>query len=113
MTFGNAALRHSLSLIIFLKWIDYSSKQQVDFQCQQPTQWKQESVSMRKSPTPVRHSYMNEARSEEKENRCQEADVKKGSLTKQKTFLRSKNKAYTYLGTAQVNKAGGQTSNCS
>ena len=24
MTFGNAALRHSLSLIIFLKWIDYN-----------------------------------------------------------------------------------------
>ena len=25
MTFDNAALRHSLSLIIFLKWIDYST----------------------------------------------------------------------------------------
>ena len=24
VTFGNAALRHSLSLIIFLKWIDYN-----------------------------------------------------------------------------------------
>ena len=23
MTFGNAAVRHSLSLIVFLKWIDY------------------------------------------------------------------------------------------
>ena len=25
MTFGNAAIRHGLSLIVFLKWIDYSS----------------------------------------------------------------------------------------
>ena len=25
MTFGNAALRHGLSLIVFLKWIDYSN----------------------------------------------------------------------------------------
>ena len=24
MTFGNAAIRHSLSLIVFLKWIDFS-----------------------------------------------------------------------------------------
>ena len=24
MTFGNAATRHGLSLIVFLKWIDYS-----------------------------------------------------------------------------------------
>ena len=25
MTFGKAALRHSLSLIVFLKWIDYNT----------------------------------------------------------------------------------------
>ena len=49
----------------------------------------QESVSMHKSPTPVRHSRMNQARSEEEEkerqkDRGQEADGKKGSPTKQK-----------------------------
>ena len=50
---------------------------------------------MHKSPTPVRHSRMNQARSEEEEkegdrkDRGQEADGK------------------AYLGTAQVNKAEG------
>ena len=65
----------------------------------------QESVSMHKSPTPVRHSRMNQAREEEEEkerkDRGQEADGKKG---KTKTHLRNWNKAY--LGTAKVNKAG-------
>ena len=50
----------------------------------------QESVSMHKNPTPVRHSRMNQARSEEEEkerkrdrkDRGQEADGKKGSPTK-------------------------------
>ena len=49
-------------------------------------------VSMHKSPTPVRHSRMNQARSEEEEkewkrdrkDRGQEADGKKGSPTQQK-----------------------------
>ena len=53
----------------------------------------QESVSMHKSPAPVRHSRMNQARSEEEEkerkrgrkDRGQEADGKKGSATKQNT----------------------------
>ena len=53
----------------------------------------QESVSMHKSPAPVRHSRMNQARSEEEEkerkrdrkDRGQEADGKKGSPTKQNT----------------------------
>ena len=53
----------------------------------------QESVSMHKSPTPLRQSRMNQARSEEEEkerkrdrkDRGQEADGKKGSLTKQNT----------------------------
>ena len=52
----------------------------------------QESVSMDKSPTSLRHSRMNQARSEKKEkerkrnrkDRGQEADGKKGSPTKQK-----------------------------
>ena len=52
----------------------------------------QESVSMHKSTAPVRHSRMNQARSEEEEkekkrdgkDRGQEADGKKGSPTKQK-----------------------------
>ena len=70
-----------------------SSMQQADYQCHRPTPWMQESVSMHKSPTPVRHSRMNQARSEEEEkerkrdrrDRGQEADGKKGSPTKQNT----------------------------
>ena len=54
----------------------------------------QESVSMHKSPTPVRHSRMNQARSAEDEkerkrdrkDRGQEADGKKGSPTKKNTL---------------------------
>ena len=47
----------------------------------------QESVSMHKSPTPLRHSRMNQTRSKEekKKERGQEADGKKGSPTKQNT----------------------------
>ena len=53
----------------------------------------QESVSMHKSPTQLRQSRMNQARSEEEEkerkrnrkDRGQEADGKKGSPTKQNT----------------------------
>ena len=71
-----------------------SFMQQAHYQCHQPTPWMQESVSMHKSPTPVRHSRMNQARSEEEEketkrdrkDRGQEADGKKGSPTKQKRF---------------------------
>ena len=66
--------------------------QQADYQFHRPTPWMQESVPMYKSPTPVRHSRMNQARSEEEEkerkrdrkDRGQEADGKKGSPTKQK-----------------------------
>ena len=39
--------------------------QQADYQCHWPTPWMQESVSMHRSPTPLRHSRMNQARSEE------------------------------------------------
>ena len=61
-------------------------KQQADYHCHRPTPWMQESVSMHKSTTPVRHSRMNQARSEEEEkkrkrdtkDRGQEADGKKG-----------------------------------
>ena len=71
-----------------------SSKQQADYQCHRPTPCMQESVSMHRSPTPDRHSRINEARSndEEKErkrdrkDRNQEADGKKGSLTKQRSI---------------------------
>ena len=52
----------------------------------------QESVSMHKRPTPVRHSCMNQARSEkdkkerkrDRKDRSQVADGKKSSQTKQK-----------------------------
>ena len=61
-----------------------SSMQQADYQCQCP--WMQESVSMHKSPTPVKHLRMNQVWSEEegKETGETEADGKKGSPTKQK-----------------------------
>ena len=36
--------------------------QQADYQCHRPTPRMQESVSMHKSPTPVRHSRMNQVR---------------------------------------------------
>ena len=66
----------------------------------------QESVSMHKSPTPLRQSRMNQARSEEEEKerkrdrkeRGQEADEKKGSPTKQNT--------------SKVNKEGGERLTC-
>ena len=44
-----------------------NSMQQADYQCHRPTPWMQESVSIHKSPTSVRHSRMNQARSEEEE----------------------------------------------
>ena len=45
-------------------WQECSSMQQADYQCHRPTPWMQESVAMHKSPTPVRYSRMNQARSE-------------------------------------------------
>ena len=61
-----------------------SSMQQANTTVNQPTSWMQESVSMHKSPTPVRHSRMNQAMLEEEEkdrkrdrkDRRQEADGK-------------------------------------
>ena len=65
-----------------------------DYQCHWPTPWMQESVSMHKSPTPVRHSRMNQAWLEEEEkdrkDRAQRADGKKGSPTKQKPIWGTK-----------------------
>ena len=66
----------------------------------------QESVSMHKSPTPIRQLRMNQARSEEEEkerkrdrkDRGQEADGKRGSPPKQNTSEELKQ------GTAQVKK---------
>ena len=70
-----------------------SSMQLADYHRHRPTPWMQESVSMH---TPLRHSRMNQARSEEEEkerererkDRGQEADGKKGNLTK--TYQRNK-----------------------
>ena len=68
--------------------------QQADYHRHRPTPWMQESVPcMHKSPTPLRQSRMNQARSEEEEKerkrdrkyRGQEADGKKGSPTNQNT----------------------------
>ena len=72
----------------------------------------QESVSMHKSPTPIRHSRMNQARSEkvekkrkrDRKDRGQEADGKKGSPTKQNT---SEELKQGLSGTVKANKAGG------
>ena len=46
--------------------------QQADYHCHKPTPRMQESVSMHKSPTPIRHSRINHARSEEDEKRGRE-----------------------------------------
>ena len=43
--------------------------QQADYHRHRPTPWMQESVFMHKSPTPLRQSRMNQARSEEEEER--------------------------------------------
>ena len=79
--------------------------QQADYHCHRPTPRMQESVSMHKSPTHIRHSRINHARSEEEEkernrdrkDRGQEADGKKGSPTKQKHIGGTKTRP-TYLG---------------
>ena len=42
--------------------------------CSRPTPWMQESVSMHKSPTPLRHSRMNQAREEEEEEKERKRD---------------------------------------
>ena len=83
-----------------------SSMQQAHYQCHRPTPWMQESVSMHKSPTPVRHSRMNQARSEEEEKE-RKRDRKERQPNKTKTYPMNWNKAC--LGTAQGNKAGGGT----
>ena len=71
------------------------SMQQVDYQYHRPTPWMQESVSMKKSPTPVRHSRMNQARSEEEEKK------REGRQKRQRPggwwIERQHNKAKTYL----------------
>ena len=90
-----------------------SSMQQAHYHRHRPTPWMQESVPMHKSSTPVRHSRMNQARSEEEEkerkrdrkDRGQEADGKKGSPTKQKHIGGTKTRP-TYTQ-AEVNKEGG------
>ena len=72
---------------------EWNSMQQAHYKCHRPIPWMQESVSMHKSPTPVRHSRMNQARLEKEEkerkrgkkDRGQEADGKKGSSIKQNT----------------------------
>ena len=74
----------------------------------------QESVSIHKTPTPLRHSRLNQARSEEEEkerkrdrkDRGQEADGKKDNLTKQKHIGGTKTRT-TYLQ-AEANKEGGR-----
>ena len=71
----------------------------------------QESVSMHKSPTPHRHSRMNQARSEEEEkerkrdwkDRSQEVEGKKGSPTKQKQIGGTKTRPIE--AQAEINKA--------
>ena len=83
------------------RWQEHGSMKQADHQCHWPTPWMQENDSMHKKPYswhPVRHSCMNQARSEEEEkerkqdrkDRGQEANGKKGSPTKQKPIWGTK-----------------------
>ena len=81
-----------------------TTMQQADYHRHRPTPRMQESMSMHKSPIPLRHSRMNQARSEEEEketkrdrkDRGQEVDGKKGSSTKQKHIGGTKTRP-TYL----------------
>ena len=89
------------------------SMQQADYHRHRPTPWMQESVSMHKSPTLLRQSRMNQARSEEEEkerrdrkDRGQEADEKKFSPTKQNTS-EELNKAYLPRHRLRLTKKGG------
>ena len=78
--------------------------QQTDYNRHRPTPQMQESLSMHTSPNSLRHSRMNQARSEEDEkerkrdrkDRGQEADGKKGNPTKQKHIRGNKTRP-TYL----------------
>ena len=86
--------------------------QQADYHRHRPTPWMQESVSMHKSPTPLRHSRMNQARSEEEEkermrDRGQEADGKKDSPAKQNTSEELKQLAYLPRHRLRLTKKGG------
>ena len=92
-----------------------SSMQQADYQCHRPTPWMQESVSMHKSPAPVTHSRMNQARSEEEEKERKRDRKDRGQESDGKAAQQNKNLSEELKqglpGTAQVNKAGGGTPN--
>ena len=70
-----------------------SSMQQADYQCHRPTPWMQESVSMHKSPAPLRQSRMNQARSEEEEKETGKTEARRlmerKAAQQNKTHLRN------------------------
>ena len=73
-------------------------------ECKKVCRWMQESVSMHKSPTPVRHSRMNQAREEEKEK---ERETEARRLMERKEKNTSKELKQGQPGHRWVNKAGG------
>ena len=68
-----------------------SSMQQADYQCHRPTPWMQESASMHKNPTPVRHSRMNQARSEEEEKERKRDRKDRGQVQTKTQNIHTKN----------------------
>ena len=69
----------------------------------------QESVSMHKCPTPVRHSRMNQARSGEEEKRETGKTEARRLIAKkaaQQSKILSEEQKQGYLGTTRVNKVG-------
>ena len=93
--------------------------QQADYQFQRPTSEMQESVSMHKSPTPSRHSRMNQARSEKSIKRGREiGKTEARRLMERKTTQQNKNRSEElkqglprHSRTAKVKTAGGGTLN--
>ena len=61
--------------------------QQEDYH--RPTPWMQESVSMHNSPTPLRHSRMNQARLEEEEKETGKTEARR--LMERKAAQQNKN----------------------
>ena len=80
--------------------------QQADYQHHRPTPWMQDSVSMHKIPTPVRHLRMNKAKLEEEEKEKWKTEARRLTAhthTKKKHW---RNWNEGHLGIAQFNKVG-------
>ena len=73
VTFGNAALRHGLSLIVFLKWIDYSCKdpEESDNDCPSVTYPSSRLATITRKSNEIKRLMDGEKTAENKANACQ------------------------------------------